>query len=93
MNHQPNNPLHGKTLERILTDLQAHYGWRKLSLKTNFNGFKRNPTIKSCLKRLRQTPWARAEVEELWLRTFVDKGIKPPKPKKKPAPTAKPKQD
>lgn len=65
---QFNNPLHGKTLELILNELVACYGWEYLSEKININCFKNNPSIKSSLIFLRKTPWARAKVEALYLR-------------------------
>lgn len=65
---QFNNPLHGKTLELILNELVACYGWEYLSEKININCFKNNPSIKSSLTFLRKTPWARAKVEALYLR-------------------------
>jgi uncharacterized protein (DUF2132 family) len=64
---QPNNPLHGKTLEIMLNYLVDYYGFEKLSTHININCFKKNPTIKSSLKFLRQTPWARKKVEDLYL--------------------------
>jgi uncharacterized protein (DUF2132 family) len=64
---QPNNPLHGIKLESILEVLVEHYGWEKLSLKININCFKSDPSIKSSLKFLRKTPWARDKVEQLYL--------------------------
>ncbi|MBR9828089.1 MAG: DUF2132 domain-containing protein [Oceanospirillales bacterium] len=69
-NEQPNNPLHGLTLEKVLTELVAHYGWDELSLIINVNCFKNDPSIKSSLKFLRKTPWARDKVEALYLSTF-----------------------
>ena len=67
MNPQPNNPLHGKTLEAILTELVAHYGWDRLGQKIRINCFQNNPSIKSSLTFLRKTDWARKQVEELYL--------------------------
>ncbi len=64
---QPNNPLHGKTLEIMLNYLVDYYGWDKLGFHININCFKNKPSIKSSLKFLRQTPWARKKVEELYL--------------------------
>jgi uncharacterized protein (DUF2132 family) len=64
---QSNNPLHGKTLEFILNELVARYGWEFLSDKININCFKSNPSIKSSLTFLRKTPWARTKVESLYL--------------------------
>lgn len=68
---QPNNPLHGVKLAEIVQYLVAEYGWEELSQRININCFKNNPTIKSSLKFLRRTPWARAKVEELYLRTIA----------------------
>jgi uncharacterized protein (DUF2132 family) len=64
---QKNNPLHGKTLELMLTELVAYYGWEKLGAFVNINCFKKDPTVKSSLKFLRATPWARKKVEDLYL--------------------------
>jgi len=66
---QKNNPLHGLTLEAIVTALVDKFGWEELSLRININCFKNEPSIKSSLKFLRRTPWARAKVEELYIRT------------------------
>jgi uncharacterized protein (DUF2132 family) len=60
------DPLHGKTLEFILTDLQSYFGWEGLAEKININCFKSNPSIKSSLTFLRKTPWARNKVEHLY---------------------------
>lgn len=68
---QPNNPLHGKTLEAILNELVAHYGWEFLGNAIRINCFKSNPTIKSSLSFLRKTPWARAKVEQLYLKMIT----------------------
>ena len=67
---QKNNPLHGKTLEAIFTELQARYGWEGLAIRININCFKENPSIKSSLKFLRRTPWAREKVEALYLHSM-----------------------
>jgi uncharacterized protein (DUF2132 family) len=64
---QKNNPLHGKTLETILTQLVDFYGWEQLGYKININSFNHDPSIKSSLKFLRSTPWARKKVEELYV--------------------------
>jgi uncharacterized protein (DUF2132 family) len=64
---QPNNPLHGKSLETILNHLVDHFGWEELSYKVNINCFKSNPSMQSSLKFLRKTPWAREKVEYLYL--------------------------
>jgi uncharacterized protein (DUF2132 family) len=68
MTEQQNNPLHGVTLEAMLTQLVAHYGWDELAEMVDINCFINQPSIKSSLKFLRRTPWARAEVEKLYLR-------------------------
>lgn len=65
---QPNNPLHGVKLATILERLVAHYGWLELSMKININCFKNDPSIKSSLKFLRRTQWARDKVERLYLK-------------------------
>ena len=67
---QPNNPLHGVKLAEILQFLVAEYGWDELSQRININCFKSNPTIKSSLKFLRRTPWAREKVERLYLKSI-----------------------
>lgn len=64
---QPNNPLHGKTLEAIVTHLVEHYGWEELGEIIPINCFINNPSIKSSLTFLRKTPWARKKVEDLYL--------------------------
>ncbi len=64
---QLNNPLHGKTLESILTELQAHYGWEQMASRIPVNCFKSDPSIKSSLTFLRKTDWARKKVEDLYL--------------------------
>ncbi|MEO6404772.1 MAG: VF530 family protein [Ferruginibacter sp.] len=65
-----NDPLHGKTLEAILTDLVHHFGWDDLAGQININCFKSNPSVKSSLTFLRKTPWARKKVEELYLQSM-----------------------
>lgn len=62
-----NDPLHGVTLEQIVTTLVEHYGWEELARNIGINCFISNPSIKSSLKFLRRTPWARKQVEELYL--------------------------
>ena len=64
---QKNNPLHGLTLEVILTDLVNHVGWDKMAEKVKINCFLNDPNIKSSLAFLRKTPWARKKVETLYL--------------------------
>lgn len=68
MSSQPNNPLHGKTLEMILNELVDEYGWEELGSIIHINCFTINPSIKSSLTFLRKTPWARKKVEDLYLR-------------------------
>ena len=62
-----NDPLHGKTLEMIVTHLVQMYGWEELGKSIPINCFKSNPGIRSSLKFLRKTPWARKKVEELYI--------------------------
>lgn len=69
---QKNNPLHGIKLEQILTELVEHYGWEELAIRININCFKSDPSIRSSLKFLRTTQWARDKVETLFLETFFD---------------------
>lgn len=64
---QPNNPLHGKTLEQIIVYLVDYYGWEQLGYRINIRCFNENPSVKSSLTFLRKTPWARKKVEELYL--------------------------
>jgi len=64
---QPKDPLHGMTLESILVELQAHYGWEGLAERVDIRCFKSDPSIKSSLTFLRKTPWARAKVEGLFV--------------------------
>lgn len=66
---QANNPLHGLTLETIVTKLVEFYGYPRLAQQINIRCFKENPSIKSSLKFLRKTPWARTKVEDLYLKT------------------------
>ena len=69
---QPNNPLHGKTLEAIVVYLVSFYGWEELGNLIRINCFRKDPSVKSSLKFLRRTPWARAEVEALYLDSLND---------------------
>jgi uncharacterized protein (DUF2132 family) len=62
-----NDPLHGVTLERILTELSAHYGWEEMGRRIPVRCFLFDPTIKSSLTFLRKTPWARTKVEQLYV--------------------------
>ncbi|MDT8385530.1 MAG: VF530 family protein [Gammaproteobacteria bacterium] len=66
---QANNPLHGVTLEKIITMLVEHYGWEELGKRIDIRCFNSDPSVKSSLTFLRKTPWARARVEELYVAT------------------------
>ena len=70
MTNQPNNPLHGRTLEAIINDLVEFYGWPTLGSKIKIKCFNENQSVGSSLKFLRKTDWARTKVEELWIKTF-----------------------
>jgi len=67
MSSQPNNPLHGVTLEQILVALVDNYGWDALGTKIAIRCFTHDPSIASSLKFLRRTPWARTKVESLYV--------------------------
>jgi len=66
-NEHKNNPLHGITLKVLLTELVEHYSWETLSEFVTIKCFQSNPSINSCLKFLRKTPWAREKVEKVYL--------------------------
>ncbi len=66
------DPLEGKTLESILLELVEHLGWEKLGSIIKVRCFNNDPSIKSSLKFLRKTPWARAKVEELYLYEILE---------------------
>ena len=66
---QHNNPLHGITLEMMVTRLFNHYGWEELGQRINIRCFNNDPSVKSSLKFLRRTPWARKKLEDLYLNT------------------------
>ncbi len=91
---QSKDPLHGKTLKAILTELVERYGWDELAGRIAINCFAVNPSLNSSLTFLRRTPWARAKVENLYLESMGHPGAgRGPKPR--PAPgsarsTAKP---
>jgi len=74
-NAHKNNPMHGVKLQQILEELQERYGWELLGQLVNINCFQYDPSIKSCLKFLRKTPWARAKVEKLYLQMLSNKDI------------------
>lgn len=67
MTHPSKDPLHGMTLEAIVNALVARFGWEELAKRININCFKSDPSVKSSLKFLRRTPWARKEVEDLYI--------------------------
>lgn len=71
MAEHPKDTLHGITLETIVNKLVDHFGWDKLGRKININCFKNDPSVKSCLKFLRMTPWARKLVEDLYVTAIV----------------------
>ena len=64
---QARNPLHGVTLERMVTELASHYGWPGLAERVPVRCFSHEPSVPSSLKFLRKTPWARDKVESLYL--------------------------
>jgi uncharacterized protein (DUF2132 family) len=64
---QPKNKLHGLSLEQIVSELVAHYGWPELGEQIKIRCFQQDPSVSSSLKFLRRTPWARAKVESLYL--------------------------
>ena len=61
------DPLHGKTLKFIVTELQQNYGWEKLGQLVKINCFNNDPSMNSSLKFLRKTPWAREQIEQLYI--------------------------
>lgn len=69
MTTQRNNPLHGITLQQIVEALVADLGWEKMAQQIKINCFSSDPSVKSSLKFLRKTPWARIKVEQLYLST------------------------
>ena len=71
---QANNPLHGKTLEQIVTSLLDDFGWDGLAQRVNIQCFQNDPSVKSSLKFLRKTPWARTKVENLYIITQKRRG-------------------
>ncbi|MBE9533231.1 MAG: DUF2132 domain-containing protein [Proteobacteria bacterium] len=72
MTKQINNPLHGVTLEQIINALVENYGWEELSEQIDIRCFSSDPSVKSSLKFLRKTPWARKKVEDLYIRSQKD---------------------
>jgi len=75
METQPNNPLHGVKLEQIINDLVLYYGWEYMGYTIKIKCFTNNPSVKSSLKFLRRTPWARAKVEVMYLYMLKNKEI------------------
>ncbi len=71
---QANNPLHGITLEQILNRLVEHYGWNELGKRIDIRCFNSEPSVKSSLKFLRKTPWARKKVEDLFIAMLKSPG-------------------
>ncbi len=69
---QPDNPLHGITLEMMLTQLVEHYGWEKMGAFIDIRCFNNDPSLKSSLKFLRKTPWARKKVENLYMKYLAE---------------------
>ena len=70
--HISNDPLHGITLEQIVNALVEHFGWPELGRRIRINCFNSDPSVKSSLKFLRKTPWARQKVEDLYIVTLTD---------------------
>ncbi|MGB1249966.1 MAG: VF530 family DNA-binding protein [Candidatus Promineifilaceae bacterium] len=68
-NQHTTNPLHGMTLEKIINSLVDHYGWEELGRRIDIRCFNHDPSVKSSLKFLRKTPWARTKVEKLYVWT------------------------
>lgn len=77
---QDRNPLHGVTLERMLTELEAAIGWERMARRVRIACFTNDPSVSSSLKFLRRTPWAREKVERMYLDVMARR--------KKPAPKA-----
>ncbi len=86
---QARNPLHGVTLESILTQLVTAYGWEELGRQINIRCFTSDPSVASSLKFLRKTPWAREKVESLYL--FMLRDVKRSRPPVHNFPPPKPK--
>ena len=73
MEQQKNNPLHGIKLEQIILELEKNYGWEYMGKEINIRCFNLDPSVKSRLKFLRRTPWARDKVEKMYLRMLEQK--------------------
>ncbi len=72
MDNQPYNSLHGVTLQKIVTDLEQHFGFAELGKRIKIKCFTSDPSIKSSLKFLRKTPWAREKVEQLYIKNRIN---------------------
>ncbi len=70
---QVNNPLHGITLEKVITSLVEHYGWGELGIYVRIRCFNNDPSVKSSLKFLRKNPWARTKVENLYIEMLKER--------------------
>jgi uncharacterized protein (DUF2132 family) len=90
MNNQPKNPLHGITLEQILVELEQRLGFKAMGEQVNIKCFTDSPSIKSSLKFLRKTPWARDKVEALYIHTMSNKPLRKPRNKQKLAEPTQP---
>jgi uncharacterized protein (DUF2132 family) len=66
--HKSNDPLHGVTLEKIVTELSEHFGWEEMARRVPVRCFEFDPSVKSSLTFLRKAPWARAKVEDMFVR-------------------------
>ena len=86
---QAKNPLHGITLERMLTELVAHFGWDTMGQRIRVRCFTHDPSIPSSLRFLRKTPWAREKVEGMYLYMLRDQA----RQRRAAAPTAEPPND
>jgi len=84
VHHTSKDPLHGMTLEAIINALVARYGWSEMAKRININCFKSDPSVKSSLKFLRRTPWARTEVEALYIESLSDSAAEPEPPVENP---------
>ncbi len=74
MDQSSRDPLHGKTLEHIVTTLVERFGWPELGRRVEIRCFTHDPSVKSSLVFLRKTPWARAKVEQLYVRAVREGG-------------------
>ncbi len=74
--HHDNDPLHGQTLEMIVNALVDHYGWDEMGARIKIRCFNSDPSVKSSLKFLRKTPWARKKVEDLFIAVSANQHMK-----------------